>query len=146
MHVCDTARPRDAHASKNETHKNISQKWLTKETDSQKCSTKINCKIRLTKMFHKKDTQNETHKNISQKWFTKETDSQNVPQKEYSKWDSQKWEPQKYLSKMIHKIRLTKIFHKMRPTKIFHKMRLTKMFHKKDTQNETRKKYFTKMI
>ena len=50
-------------------------------------------KIRLTKMFHKKDTKNETHKNITQKLFTK--------------LDSEKCS-----TKRIHKMRLTKIFHK----------------------------------
>ena len=50
-------------------------------------------KIRLTKMFHKKDTKNETHKNITQKLFTK-------------------LESEKCSTKRIQKMRLTKIFHK----------------------------------
>ena len=53
-------------------------------------------------MFYKNDSQNKTHKN--------------VPQKGYTKWDSQKYY-----------------------TKIIHKIRGRKMFHKKDTKNETHK-------
>ena len=56
--------------TQNETHKNISQKLLTKETDSQKCSTKKNTHNETHKNVpqnetHKNNSQNETYKNIS---------------------------------------------------------------------------------
>ena len=119
--------------SQNETHKNITQKLLTKETDSQKCSTKRMHKMRLTKYFSKM---------INKMRLTK---------------IFHKMRP----TKMIQKMRLTKILltnysqnethknstkkdtqnetHKNISQKLLTKETLTKMFHKKNAQNETHK-------
>ena len=56
--------------TRNETHKNITQKLFTK-LESEKCSNKRIQKMRLTKIFHKNDSQNETNKNVPQKLFKK---------------------------------------------------------------------------
>ena len=56
--------------TKNETHKNITQKLFTK-LEPEKCSTKRIQKMRLTKILHKNYSQNQSQKNVPQKGYKK---------------------------------------------------------------------------